>query len=51
MVAVGLLLVPLVAHHAPGVAVGVLWFAVALTLLTGAQYLWRGLASTREGTA
>jgi CDP-diacylglycerol--glycerol-3-phosphate 3-phosphatidyltransferase len=50
MVAVGLLLVPLVAHHAPGVAVGFLWFAVALTLLTGAQYLWRGLASTRGVT-
>jgi CDP-diacylglycerol--glycerol-3-phosphate 3-phosphatidyltransferase len=51
MVAVGLLLVPLVAHHAPGVAVGILWLAVALTLLTGAQYLWRGLASTRGAAA
>lgn len=49
MIAVGLLLVPPVAHHAQGVALGVLWFAVALTVLSGLQYLWRGVAAARAG--
>ena len=45
MIAVGLLLLPPVVHHAEGLALGVLWFAVALTVLTGVQYLWRGVTS------
>lgn len=47
MIAVGLLLLPPVVHHAKGAALGVLWFAVALTVLTGVQYLWRGVVAAR----
>lgn len=47
MVAVGLLLLPPVEHQARAAAVGVLWLAVVLTVLTGAQYLWRGLTGVR----
>jgi CDP-diacylglycerol--glycerol-3-phosphate 3-phosphatidyltransferase len=49
MIAVGLLLLPPVAHHAHGVALGLLWFAVVLTVLTGVQYLWRGMVAARAG--
>lgn len=38
-VAVGFALLPLTSHRHPGVAEAVLWVAVALTLVTGAQYL------------
>lgn len=38
-VAVGLALLPLSADHAPALATGVLWAAVALAIVTGVQYL------------
>ena len=40
--AVAFALVPWLDHHAPGIAIGALWFAVVLTLVTGAQYLLDG---------
>jgi CDP-diacylglycerol--glycerol-3-phosphate 3-phosphatidyltransferase len=40
--AVGLALLPYFGHERPDVAVAVLWVAVALTLWTGAQYVWDG---------
>ncbi|MGI8663932.1 MAG: CDP-alcohol phosphatidyltransferase family protein [Acidimicrobiales bacterium] len=45
--AVGLALLPLTAGH-PAIANTVLWSAVALTLLTGAQYVHAGSRSTRN---
>ena len=46
-VAVGLALLPPLAGRRPGVAEAVLWLAVALTLVSGAQYLVDG----RKGAA
>lgn len=43
-IAVGFALLPLTVDH-PQVAIGVLWIAVALTLVTGAQYLYDGRAA------
>jgi CDP-diacylglycerol--glycerol-3-phosphate 3-phosphatidyltransferase len=48
MVAVALLLLPPVHHHAPGAALAVVWVAVALTVLSGVQYLLRGVAASRQ---
>lgn len=45
-VAVGLALLPLVADHHAWLASSVLWLAVALTLLSGAQYLVEGRRAT-----
>ena len=47
-VAVGLALFPLTADH-PLIYNTVLWLAVALTLVTGAQYLRAGSRATRTG--
>ena len=41
-VAVGLALVPMASDGYRGLVAAVLWAAVALTLVTGAQYLWDG---------
>ena len=44
--AVGFALLPLTADH-PRIAATVLWFAVALTLITGVQYILDGRRATR----
>jgi len=41
-IAVGLAIAPVAGHAYRGVLLAVLWSAVALTLLTGGQYLWDG---------
>ena len=48
-VAVGLALLPAVADHEPWLASSVLWVAVALTLLTGVQYVVEGSRATATG--
>ncbi|MGH9113324.1 MAG: CDP-alcohol phosphatidyltransferase family protein [Acidimicrobiales bacterium] len=48
-VAVGLALVPVVADHHDWVAGAMLWVAVALTLVTGAQYVLEGSRATAVG--
>ncbi len=50
-VAVGCALFPPLADGAPGVADAVLWVAVALTLVSGVQYLLDGAGSTPGGVA
>ena len=47
--AVGLALIPAVADDHPWVAGGMLWIAVALTLVTGAQYVLEGSRATAAG--
>lgn len=47
--AVGLALIPTVADDHPWVAGGMLWIAVALTLVTGAQYVLEGSRATAAG--
>ena len=47
--AVGLALIPVVADDHPWVAEGMLWIAVALTLVTGAQYVLEGNRATAAG--
>jgi len=44
--AVGLALIPAVADDHPWVAEGMLWIAVTLTLVTGAQYVLEGSRAT-----
>jgi CDP-diacylglycerol--glycerol-3-phosphate 3-phosphatidyltransferase len=48
-VAVGLALLPAVADDEPWLASGVLWLAVALTLLSGVQYVVEGSRATASG--
>jgi CDP-diacylglycerol--glycerol-3-phosphate 3-phosphatidyltransferase len=48
-VAVGFALLPLTASRADWVATSVLWLAVALTMVTGAQYLLDGRKAARAG--
>lgn len=50
-VAVGLALLPPVAEHQAWLASTVLWAAVALTLVTGVQYLAEGRRATAPGGA
>jgi len=40
--AVGAVLLPLTGHRHPGVAIALLWLAVALTVATAAQYMFDG---------
>ena len=47
--AVGLALIPAVADDHPWVAEGMLWIAVTLTLVTGAQYVLEGSRATAAG--
>jgi len=42
VVAVGLAIAPVAGDGYGALRVGVLWLAVVLTLVTGAQYLWDG---------